>query len=118
MSTITVYQKPTCTKCRSALKFYRENDTDISVINYFDRPIPVKKLKELYKKINLSSPKEMMRDTEPIFRELGINKNEYSDEQLFTFMEKYPDLIQRPIVEKGDKAWIARSPELLEQTLK
>lgn len=113
---ITVYQKPTCTKCRQAVKMLRERGEDFEAINYYEQPISKNKLKELLKKMKLD-PRDALRKTEKIYRELKIAKTDYSDEELLTLMIKYPDLIQRPIVVKGSKAVMGRPTENIEELL-
>jgi arsenate reductase (glutaredoxin) len=44
------------------------------------------------------------------FKELGLSENA-SDDQLIKAMVENPDLLQRPIVEVGDKAVLARPAE-------
>ncbi|PYS68344.1 MAG: arsenate reductase, partial [Acidobacteria bacterium] len=44
---ITVYEKPTCTKCREMDKFLREKGVDFSKVNYYIEPLTKKKLTEL-----------------------------------------------------------------------
>lgn len=63
------------------------------------------------------SPRELLRTSEPIYRELGLAKGEFSDAQLIDLMVKHPDLIQRPIVERGDRAVLGRPTENVKQLL-
>ena len=113
---ITVYEKPTCTKCREMDKFLRERGVDFSKVNYYIEPLSKKKLTELLRKMNLS-PRDVMRKSEPINRELGIASGEFSDAQLIDLMVKHPDLMQRPIVERGDRAVLGRPTENVEELL-
>jgi arsenate reductase len=53
----------------------------------------------------------LLRKSEPVYRELGLEKGEFSDEEIVALMVKHPDLIQRPIVESGDRAVLGRPPE-------
>jgi len=57
------------------------------------------------------APRELLRTSEPIYRELGLGKREFSDDEIISLMLKHPDLIQRPIVERGEKAVLARPVE-------
>ena len=57
---ITVYEKPTCTKCREMDRFLRESSVDFSKINYYLEPLSEKKLRELIKKIGIK-PREVLR---------------------------------------------------------
>jgi arsenate reductase len=54
---------------------------------------------------------------EPIARELGISKRDLSEDELIELMVEHPDLIQRPIVVRGDKAVLGRPPENVDDLL-
>jgi arsenate reductase (glutaredoxin) len=79
-------------------------------------PLSEKKLRELVKKMGIK-PRELLRASEAIYRELGLGKKEVSDDQLISLMVKHPDLIQRPIVERGDRAVLGRPLENIKSLL-
>ena len=114
--TITVYEKPTCTKCREMDKFLRERGVDFSKVNYYLEPLTKKKLTELLRKMNIS-PRELLRKSEPIYRELGIATGDFTDAQLISLMVEHPDLMQRPIIERGERAVLGRPTENVEELL-
>jgi arsenate reductase len=107
---ITVYEKPTCTKCREMDRFLRESNVDFSKVNYYLEPLSEKKLRELIGKMGVA-PRELLRKSESIYRELGLGKKELTDDEIISLMVKHPDLIQRPIVERGDRAVLGRPTE-------
>jgi len=104
---ITVYEKPTCTKCRELDKLLRESDVDFEKINYYLEPLSEPKLQDLLRKMGMK-PRDLLRTGESIYRELEIGKKDFSDEELIALMVEHPDLIQRPIVERGDRAVLGR----------
>jgi arsenate reductase len=53
-------------------------------------------------------PRNLLRTTESIYKELELGKRELTDGELIELMIKHPDLIQRPIVERGDRAVLGR----------
>ena len=114
---ITVYEKPTCTKCRELDRLLRENGVDFEKVNYYLEPLSESKLAELIRKMGIK-PRELLRASEPIYRELGLGKAEHSDEQIIALMVQHPDLIQRPIVERGSRAVLGRPVENVKQILK
>ena len=65
----------------------------------------------------MSSPRELLRTKEPIYRELGLSKGEFSDDEIISLMVEHPDLIQRPIVERGDRAVLGRPTENVKKLL-
>ena len=116
MSKITIYQKPTCTTCRQVHKALVESGVDFEAVNYYVEPIPKVKLKELLKKAGLSAF-EILRKKEDIYKTLKLSEKKVSEEDLIDLMAKYPDLIERPIVEKGNKAILARPADRLKEIL-
>ena len=113
---ITVYEKPTCTKCREMDKFLREKGVDFSKVNYYIEPLTKKKLTELVRKMDIS-PRELLRKSEPVYRELGLANSAHTDTELIALMVEHPDLMQRPIIERGERAALGRPTENVEELL-
>lgn len=114
MHKITVYEKPTCTTCRKTIKMLNEMGVEFDKINYYIKRFTKHKLKTLLKKMNMQ-PSELLRKNESAFKELNVKENSYSEEQILNFMIENHDLIQRPIVEKGEKAILARPIEKIKE---
>jgi arsenate reductase (glutaredoxin) len=113
---LTIYQKPTCTTCRQVYNALREAGVDFDAVDYYLEPIPKAKLQELLKKMGIPA-RRLLRVTEPVYKTLGLDSRELTDDQLVELMVAHPDLIQRPIVERGDRAILARPADLLKQIL-
>jgi arsenate reductase len=60
---------------------------------------------------------DLLRKKEPIYKTLKLSDKDLSEDEVVDLMVKYPDLIQRPIVEKGSKAVLARPAERLKEIL-
>jgi arsenate reductase (glutaredoxin) len=116
MAEVKIYQKPTCTTCRQAIQVLRDSGKPFTTVNYYEKPFTKAQLKALLKKAGLS-PKEVLRTKEEIYKDLGLAKKDLSNDELLDVMIKHPDLIQRPIVEKGDRAILARPAETVKQLL-
>jgi arsenate reductase (glutaredoxin) len=56
-------------------------------------------------------PRDLLRTSESVYRELSLGKSELSDEEIIALMAQHPDLIQRPIVERGARAVLGRPVE-------
>ncbi|MCY7376200.1 MAG: hypothetical protein LH472_09550 [Pyrinomonadaceae bacterium] len=106
---ITVYEKPTCTTCRNLANLFKENDIDYAKVNYFIEPLTEAKLRELLEKAHLA-PFDVLRKKEPLCKELNIGEDTSPDEIIKLIVEN-PSLLQRPIVEVGDRAVLARPIE-------
>jgi arsenate reductase len=62
-------------------------------------------------------PSELLRKNEKAFRELDLKNNNYSEDGILSIMVENPNLIQRPIIEKGKKAILARPIERIKEIL-
>jgi arsenate reductase len=113
---IVIYQKPTCTTCRQVHAALKESGVDFDAVNYYVDPIPKQKLIELLRKMKMS-PRDLLRTKEPIYKTLRLGERDLSDDGIVELMVRNPDLIQRPIVEKGARAILARPAERLKEIL-
>ncbi len=116
MAKITVYQKPTCTTCREVTNALKDQGVDFEAVNYYVDPIPKTKLKELLRKMGIAAA-DLLRKKEPVYKELKLDSKKLSEDEILNLMVKHPDLIQRPIVEKGTKAILARPAERIREIL-
>ena len=91
-------------------KLLRESGVDFKKLNYYLEPLSEQKLRELVKKMGIK-PRELLRTSESIYRELELSKKELGDDEIIALMVEYPDLMQRPIVERGDRAVLGRPTE-------
>lgn len=105
--TITVYQKPTCTTCRQVAAALKDAGIPFESVNYFTDPIPEATLKALLKKMGLPA-RELLRTKEARYKALKLGERDLSDAELIRLMVEFPELIQRPIVEQGPRAILAR----------
>ena len=114
MPKITVYEKPTCTTCRKVAKALIEHGVDFEKVNYYVDPFSKSKLQSLLKKMRMK-PSEVLRKNEKVYKDLKLKEKNYTEKQILELMIKHPDLVQRPIVEKGNKAILARPPERIKE---
>lgn len=103
---IVIYQKPTCSKCRATLSLLNESGREFDAVNYYEVPLTAEKLRELIQKLNLPV-RAVLRSDEPAARGL----ESASDDEIIRAMAANPDLIQRPIVVRGNEAKLCRPPE-------
>ena len=97
-------------------KLLRESGIPFEKINYYIEPLTKKKLTELVRKMNVK-PRDLLRKSEPIYKELGLANDEFTDAELIGLMVEHPDLLQRPIVERGDRAVLGRPTENVKELL-
>ena len=97
-------------------KLLRESGIPFEKVNYYVQPLSKKKLTELLRKMNMK-PRELLRKGEAPYKELGLAEDKFSDSELIAIMVEHPDLIQRPIVERGSKAVLGRPTENVKELL-
>lgn len=110
---LIIYYNARCSKCREAKANLEARKLSCQLVEYINTPPTVEQLQELLLKLN-AKPKDILRSNEPLWQEQFAHRK-LSGLALLKVIAKHPVLLQRPIVVKGDKAWIARSEEALSQ---
>lgn len=110
MPTLTIYEKPTCSTCRNLRLLLRERGVGFESVDYHVTGIHENELRDLLRKTG-AGPREVLRMREPFVKELGLDRPEVSDDELIAQMVAHPELLQRPIVVRGDRGLLARPIE-------
>ena len=116
MEKLIIYQKPTCSTCRQVVKLAEASGKPYEAINYYEKPFTKAKLKGLLKKGGIKAA-EILRTKEDIYKTLKAKIATLGEDDIIDLMVQHPDLIQRPLVEKGEKVIMARPPETLNTIL-
>lgn len=82
----------------------------VRVIEYLKQPLGVAELKALHRMLG-GPVRNMIRETEPVYAELGLGDASLDDDALFEAIAAHPILLQRPIVTRNGRAVIGRPPE-------
>jgi arsenate reductase (glutaredoxin) len=88
-----------------------EKGVDFEKVDYTKEPLSAKQLSTLLKQAGLK-PQEAIRSSEDAYRQYVAGKK-LTDEQLVRVMAEHPELIQRPLVVRGNKVVLARPVEKL-----
>lgn len=110
MSELTVYEKRTCSTCRRLSELLAQRGVDFDRVEYHVEGISEERIRELLRKAGIG-PREALRMREPLVAELGLEDPAVGDERLIALMAEHPELLQRPIVERGERAVLARPVE-------
>jgi arsenate reductase len=97
-------------------RLLRESGVPFEKVNYYTAPLSREKLRDLLRKMRLA-PRDILRKSEAIYRELQLGSRTLSDDELISLMVEHPDLIQRPIVERGERAVLGRPVENIRELL-
>jgi arsenate reductase len=114
MAKIIIYQKPTCATCRNVDRVLKDSGVDVESVNCYLQPVARSKLKELLKKMDIPA-RELLRVNEKIYKKLKLGEKELSEDEVLDLLTRYPDLMRRPIVERGKKAILARPAERIRE---
>lgn len=110
MSTYKVFHNSRCSKSRQALQILQDKNCEIEIINYLQVDLEASLIKNILKKLSLK-PRDILRKVEKEYKENNLKETGLSDDDLIDYMIRYPKLIERPIVIKGDRAVLGRPPE-------
>ncbi|WP_028934094.1 arsenate reductase (glutaredoxin) [Pseudonocardia spinosispora] len=106
---VTIWHNPRCSKSRGALALLTENGVDPQVVRYLDEAPSRDELVSVLRRLGTDDPRAITRTGEARFRELGLA--DAGPEQLLDALAANPVLIERPIVQAGDRAVVGRPPE-------
>lgn len=116
MAELTVYEKRTCTTCRNLARLLEERGIGFDRVDYHVEPLPREKIAELVDKTGRPA-RELIRRKEPVFAELGLSDRELGDDEAIDLMAEHPQLLERPVVERGGRAVLARPVERIDELL-
>ena len=107
---LTVYEKRTCTKCRQLTALLADRGVGYESVQYHVEGLTEEEVRELVRKTG-EPARALLRTREPLFKELGLGDREVSDDEAIRLMAAHPELLQRPVVVRGDRAVLARPTE-------
>jgi len=107
----TLYHNTQCSKSNAALALLEENGVEVVIIDYLETPLSSGQLEIVLSQLYLEA-RALIRFGEPVAKELGLSASDIRDEaDWISFMAQHPILIERPIIQIGNKAIIGRPPE-------
>lgn len=110
---ITIYHNPRCRKSREGLELLKQSDRDFEVREYLKEPLSEGEIEKLLKKLQIT-PVQLIRVNEDLWKK-EYREKDLSDRELIRVMAEHPRLIERPIVEKEDRAVIGRPASNIEK---
>ena len=111
MAELTVYEKRTCTTCRNLALLLEERGIDFDRVDYHVEPLSEDEIRELVRKTG-GPARDLFRASEPVYAELGLGGREVvDDDEAIALMAKHTELMQRPVVVRGDRAVLGRPVE-------
>lgn len=109
---VTIYHNPACGTSRNTLALIRNTGIEPNIIEYLNTPPTCSELIQLIQDANLTVREAIRKNVDP-YHDLALDREDWTDEQLISFMLEYPILINRPFVvtERGTR--LCRPSELV-----
>jgi arsenate reductase len=112
MAKLMVYHNPACGNSRGALQLLSERGVECDIVEYLKTPPTRETLEKIL--AMLEGPAADLVRKDKRFGELGLKADDYVDsKKIVALLLLHPELMQRPIVIRGNRAIIARPPEKL-----
>jgi arsenate reductase (glutaredoxin) len=114
--TVLVYYNPRCSNARGAVEILEDQGYQVDIHEYLQDPLDRATLERIVDAIP-NPPADLVRKDKR-FEELGLDPVDYQTrETVVDVLLVHPELMQRPVVFRGDKALIARPPEQVQALL-
>ena len=120
MPQLTIYHNPRCSKSRQSLALLQEHNCSIRIVKYLETPLNAQQLEIIHRQLQLPIV-QLLRSGEPEYRQYfaPVAKNTKPQErEIYHLLERYPKVLERPIVSDGENAVIGRPPEQVLRLIK
>lgn len=114
--TITIYHNPRCGTSRNTLALIRNSGDEPVVIEYLKQVPSKQELQQILAAMSFSA-RQLMREKESVYQELGLADDKWSEDALVDVMLANPILINRPIVVTPLGTKLCRPSELVLEIL-
>jgi arsenate reductase (glutaredoxin) len=94
---VIIYHNPRCGTSRNTLALIRNAGIEPQIVEYLKNFPSRALLRELARRAGVPL-RALVRDKEPVFQELDLNKRDVSEKELLDALEANPILLNRPIV--------------------
>lgn len=109
---VKIYHNPACGTSRNTLALIRHAGIEPIVIEYLQTPPSKDELIQLIKDSGLTVREAIRKNVDP-YKDLELEQNHRTDEQLIDFMLQYPILINRPFVVTPKGTRLCRPSEIV-----
>ena len=109
---VIIYHNPRCGTSRNTLGLIRNAGIEPHIVEYLKTPPARALIRQLAARAGVPL-RALLRDKEPIFRELGLNGNNLAEDTLLDAIEAHPILLNRPLVVTPKGVRLCRPSELV-----
>lgn len=117
MADVTIYHNPRCSTSRAALEAAEAAGVEVEVVQYLKTPLTNAQLRALIAKLD-DAPTDLVR-RDANFAQLGLTPEAVATpDQVVATLTDHPELMQRPVLERNEKAIIGRPKDRVPAFLK
>jgi arsenate reductase len=109
---VKIYHNPACGTSRNTLALIRHAGIEPIVIEYLQTPPSKDELTQLISQAGLTVRDAIRKNVDP-YKDLDLEQDHWTDEQLISFMVEYPILINRPFVVTSKGTRLCRPSEIV-----
>lgn len=107
---ISLYTTPSCTSCRKVRAWLTENELPFKERNIFSDPLNSDELMEILS-LTKNGTEDIISTRSKVYQKLDIDLEELKLEELLSLIEKYPNLLKRPIILDENKLQVGYNEE-------
>lgn len=116
MADVTVYHNPNCSTSKKAVAALEDAGVDIEVVLYLKAPLDRATLESLVAR--LEDPVADLVRKDPYFKEQGLDAADYTEAgPVIDLLLAHPRLLQRPLLEAGDRVFIGRPIDRVDELI-
>ncbi|WP_062231400.1 transcriptional regulator SpxA [Fictibacillus sp. FJAT-27399] len=94
---VTLFTSPSCTSCRKAKAWLKENDIPYQERNIFSEPLSIEEVKQILR-MTEDGTDEIISTRSKTFQELNLNVETMPLQDLYQLIAENPGLLRRPII--------------------
>lgn len=116
MKNVTIYHNPSCGTSRNTLTLIRDSGIEPTIIPYLKQPPSPEQLLELLSVMGMHA-RELLRSKEALYRQLDLDAQHLSEDELIQAIYHHPVLMNRPLVVTPLGARLCRPAEIVLEIL-
>lgn len=109
MEKLRVYFNPACSKCKKLQVLLVGQEIEVDWVNYLENPLSRPDMERLLTKME-ARPSALIRLSPE-------EQSQFSEEDLLQLMVDNPTLLNRPIIEREDAAFLCRPLEIIQEKM-
>jgi arsenate reductase len=114
MSTgVTIYHNPACGTSRNVLAMIRNSGVEPTIVEYLKNPPNTGQIRSWLTAMGATTVRQVLREKAAPYAGLDLANPKWTDEEVLSFIQQHPVLLNRPIVVTPLGVRLCRPAELV-----